>query len=305
MSFRTGDHARGCGAGRDGGGRDDGAPGGFGSFLRSLLSGIPWADRADREESWRLDLPSGCAVRIGNANGRTRVVGEERDDIEVRAHKNARAESPEAARRLLDQIQVTAQEVGGVLELEVEIPRRWNRHGYVHLEVRLPREIEVSVHSSNGKLCLEGLRRSLSARSSNGAINVADVVGDIELYTSNAKVSCGRTCGRLVARSSNGKIELDDHRGSVDASTSNGLIHACLDALGKEGVLLATSNGRILLELPAEVDADLDMRVDNGVIRNDRPLHHRSGANGRVRGTLGRGGSLIKLRTSNGSISLR
>ena len=109
-----------------------------------------------------------------------------------------------------------------------------------------------------------------------------------------------------MARSSNGKIELDQHCGSVDASTSNGLIRVSMEEVGKAGVALATSNGRILLELPEEVDADVDIRVDNGVIRNDRALCKATRAsNGQVRGQLGAGGALIKLRTSNGSISLR
>ena len=108
-----------------------------------------------------------------------------------------------------------------------------------------------------------------------------------------------------MARSSNGKIEIEDHRGSVDASTSNGLIRASVDALGENGVLLCTSNGRIVLDLPDEVDADLDLRVDNGVIRNDRELCQKGReTGGRVAGRLGVGGTSIKLRTSNGSISL-
>ena len=61
-----------------------------------------------------------------------------------------------------------------------------------------------------------------------------------------------------------------------------------------------------MLELPEEVDAEVDLHVDNGVIRNDRQLVRGTReTNGRVRGTLGRGGIPIKLRTSNGSISLR
>jgi len=284
---------------------EDEAGSGFGGFLRSLLAGIPWSDRAEREETFELDKPASGKIKISNANGRTRIIGEERDDVAIRARKVARAESNEAAHKLLDQIRVNASQAGDVLEVDVEIPKRWNRHGNVYLEVRLPRDQRVSVRSANGKLCVEGMRCSVRARSSNGPINVSDVVGDIEIYTSNAKVACGCTRGRLLARSSNGKIELDDHCGSVDASTSNGIIHARLDELGALGVTLATSNGRIVLELPEEVDADLDMRVDNGVIRNDRELVGQTGTNGRIRGTLGRGGSLIKLRTSNGSISVR
>ncbi len=130
--------------------------------------------------------------------------------------------------------------------------------------------------------------------------------GDIDITTANAKVDCDCTSGRLVARSSNGKIEIGGHDGSVDASTSNGLIRASLVHLSSEGVTLATSNGRIVLELPKEPNAEVDIRVDNGVIRNELCLGGQTDeANGRLRGRLGRGGTPIKLRTSNGTISLR
>ena len=76
--------------------------------------------------------------------------------------------------------------------------------------------------------------------------------------------------------------------------------------MGRHGVQLATSNGRIVLELPEEVDAEVDIRVDNGIIRNDRSLRRATReTNGRLSGQLGSGGALIKLRTSNGSIALR
>ena len=280
--------------------------GGFGSFVRSLLAGVPWSERAESEELLHFAAPVGGSFRLHNANGRTRVIGEEREDIEVRAAKTARAESSDAARVLVDDIRVLCGMVGEILELEVDVPRKWNRRGHANLELRVPRGMNVEITASNGKVCIESLRGAVRARSSNGSIDIADVVGDIEINTSNAKICCSCTHGRLVARSSNGKIELEEHCGSVDASTSNGLIRASMDELGKDGVQLATSNGRIVLELPEEVDAEIDVRVDNGVIRNDRPLckstRERSG---QLRGRLGRGGALIKLRTSNGSICLR
>jgi DUF4097 and DUF4098 domain-containing protein YvlB len=198
--------------------------------------------------------------------------------------------------------------VAGVLEIEVVIPRRWNRHGIADLELLVPRTLEIHAQTSNGKVCVQGLRCAFEAHSSNGSIRVDDVIGDVDITTANAKVVCDCTVGRLVARSSNGKIRVGDHRGALDASTSNGLIHAHLHELAKEGVSLATSNGRIVLELPADPDADVDVRVDNGVIRSDFDLGGSAsdeGSNGRVRGRLGRGGAPIRLRTSNGTISLR
>lgn len=279
---------------------------GIGSFLRNLLSGIPWSECAECSEEHLFEAPRGRSVRIDNGNGRTHVTGEDREDIGVSIEKRARAENDDAAQQLVSDIQLVANEANGVLHLGVQTPRKWNRHGNAHLRVRVPRGLEINVAANNGKVCIEGIRSHVSARSSNGSVRISDVVGDVDVTTSNATVCCHCVSGRLVARSSNGKIELDEHRGSVDASTSNGLIRASLDEIGNDGIVLATSNGRIVLELPDQVDAEIDLRVDNGVIRTLRQLETRSGEDtGRLRGRIGQGGRPIKLRTSNGTISLR
>lgn len=278
----------------------------FGGFLKSLLHGIPWSERAEREETVTVDAPKAGQFRVHNPNGRTRITGEDRSDIQVAVHKSARAESAEAAEGLLDAIQLVFHDTEDGLDLEVETPQKWNRRGLAHLCIRLPRDLQVAVAASNGRIEIKGLRGGVRARSTNGSACIADVVGDVQVTTSNAKVSCSCICGKLTARSSNGKIEIEQQRGGVDASTSNGLIRASFDAVGPDGIQLATSNGRIVIDLPDPVDADLDARVDNGVIRNERQLDQTSReSNGRLVGRLGHGGALIKLRTSNGSISVR
>jgi hypothetical protein len=289
-------------------GAEDNGPGdaGLSGFLRSLLSGIPWSESAEAEELFTLARPRGKSIAVLNANGRTQISGEDRKDIEVKVLKQARAESAEAARAMLKAIRVASRDDLGSLELELEIPSKWNRHGSANVELRVPRNLEVVVIAANGRVSLEGMRGRIRARSSNGSVSLSDVIGDLKVFTSNAKICCASTCGRLVARSSNGKIEVGRHSGSLDASTSNGLIRANLERLGREGVVLATSNGRIVLELPEEVDAEVDVRVDNGIIRNSRHLDSETRvATGRIRGRLGKGGTQIKLRTSNGTISLR
>lgn len=274
-------------------------------FLRNLLSGLPWSERAERKEVHSLAAPLSSVVRIHNSNGRTRITGEDREDIEVTAIKNARAESQNAAQALLEGMRLVFDETSSGLNVEVEVPGKWNRRGAMHLCIRVPRAMAVAVAATNGRVDVEGVRGGVTARSSNGSATVKDVVGDVSVTTSNAKVCCRDIEGRLTARSSNGKIEIGDHCGSIDASTSNGLIRAAIDRMGGDGITLATSNGRIVLDLPEEIDADVDLRVDNGVIRNDRKLCKKlRETGGRVLGRLGGGGPLIKLRTSNGSISL-
>jgi hypothetical protein len=286
---------------------ETGSEGGFGGFLRSLLSAIPWSERAEGDATLHLDAPASASLRVDNVNGRTMIVGEERDDIVIEVHKTARAESEEAAERLVESMRVLHREdPAGVLEIEMEIPGRWNRKARADLTIHVPRGIRVQVTATNGRICLSGLRASVRLQSSNGPVRVSDVVGDVEIQTSNAKVHTECTCGSLTARSSNGKIELGEHRGSVDAATSNGTICCELAGLGEEGVTLVTSNGRISLDLPEDTDADVDIRVDNGLIRTVREFARTAGdRSGRVKGTLGRGGVPIRLRASNGTISLR
>lgn len=279
---------------------------GFSGFVRSLLDGIPWSEHVQRVEELHLDASRSRLLRIHNANGRTRITGEDRSDIAIVVSKSARAETVEAADRLLERILLESRENDDVLELEVVIPRRWNRRGSANVEIHVPREMKIELESVNGRIEIGGLHACVRARSSNGSASICNVVGNVEVVTSNAKVCCTGTCGNLTARSSNGKIEIDEHNGSIDASTSNGLIRACVETLGRQGVQLATSNGRIVLELPDEVDADVDIRIDNGIIRSERSLdspEHQT--TGRLSGQLGKGGVPIKLRTSNGSISLR
>jgi len=279
---------------------------GFGGLLRNLFSRIPWGEMCSDEETLVVPAPAGRAISIRNANGKTRVVGEDREDIEIRVVKSVRADCPDSAAKLFESIRLQNSESVDSLEIEVQIPRKCSRHGIAHLELRVPRDTTVELSSTNGKICLEGLDRPVRARSSNGSVSIFEVNGDIDVTTANAKVACRGTHGHLRARSSNGKIELGGHHGSVDASTSNGVIKASIDSLGEVGVTLTTSNGRIALELPDHPDADIDIHVDNGLIRNDLELEDQSSDSaGTVRGRVGKGGPPIRLRTSNGTVSLR
>ena len=279
---------------------------GFGGLLRSLFSRLPWGEMLSEEETLVVPAPGGRAVSIRNANGKTRVIGEDRTDIEIRVVKSVRADCPDAAAKLLDSIQLQNSSSNEVLEIEVQMPRRCSRHGLANLELHVPSDTKVSLSSTNGKISLEGLDRDVRARSSNGSVSICEVNGDIDVTTANAKVTCRSTHGHLRARSSNGKIEVGGHHGSVDASTSNGVIKASIESLGAIGISLTTSNGRIALELPAQPDADVDIRVENGLIRNDLELEEQTGeSSDRIRGRVGKGGTPIRLRTSNGTVSLR
>ena len=101
---------------------DDFTRGGISGFLRSLLAGIPWSETAQGEEELHFDPPAGGVVRLHNASGRTTVIGEDRVDIAMIVTKTARAESSDAADRLLQQQAVVAPVVGQLVERRLAPP---------------------------------------------------------------------------------------------------------------------------------------------------------------------------------------
>ena len=83
--------------------------------------------------------------------------------LEAEGFEVQTAESAEAARAMVEAIRVVSHHDLGSLELEVEIPSKWNRHGSANLELRVPRDLEVVVIAANGRVSLEGMRGRIRA----------------------------------------------------------------------------------------------------------------------------------------------
>ncbi len=120
------------------------------------------------------------------------------------------------------------------------------------------------------------------------------VNGDVEVHDLASDVS---------ASSVNGDIEIST-TGFAEASTVNGSIDAAMERYDIEaGLSFSTVNGSISLDLPDDVDADLDARWLNGRLQTDLPFE-RIGRVSRfsAKGVLGNGGPELNVTTVNGSI---
>lgn len=69
---------------------------------------------------------------------------------------------------------------------------------------------------------------------------------------------------------------------------------------------LQSSSGDISLFLPTDIDAEVDIRTDSGRISTDfRITVEGTFEKNELRGIIGAGGILIRLRASSGDVSLR
>ncbi len=112
--------------------------------------------------------------------------------------------------------------------------------------------------------------------------------------------------GRLALRTTNGGISLTRVNGDVHGTTTNGGVHVVLDGAGwfGEGLEAETLNGGVHVELPDGYSAHLDAGTQNGGIQIGIPVTVQGQIGRTLETDLGRGGPTLRLRTTNGGLSI-
>ena len=120
----------------------------------------------------------------------------------------------------------------------------------------------------------------------------------------NGSIRANDLNAEILARTVNGSVRLSTARGA-SAKTVNGSITASFGETSWEGeAIFETVNGSVRVDLPEGVDADVEMRTASGRITTDVPIATTRSSRRHVAGTLGAGGSELRLKTVNGSITL-
>jgi DUF4097 and DUF4098 domain-containing protein YvlB len=139
---------------------------------------------------------------------------------------------------------------------------------------------------------------------SNGAVQVYDVDGNVSASSSNGNIIFENVDGYVEASSSNGNIEVKNCMGVGDLSTSNGRIFAEIFNFG-EDIDFKTSNGRITVYINPTLNADIELETSNGEIDISGLTLNLTQSNDKyIVGKLGLGGNEIDIETSNGDILL-
>lgn len=130
---------------------------------------------------------------------------------------------------------------------------------------------------------------NVEIRTSNGAVDITG--SDTAADQQSVMVGQNEPLTVVVRRQS-----------SLEVATSNGPIRVS----GVTGALhLTTSNGQIEVALPPGTNAKISAHTSNGHIRSDIPVNATVSGDNALEGTIGNGGPLIELRTSNANIYIR
>jgi len=267
----------------------------------------------------------GGLLKLSNANGAVKVTTWDKPEVWIRAEKRMRVREKRSGflwlksrlpfktiRETEEHFQKLQVEISGddkSIIVETKFPKHEQGVNLgVDYQIRVPRQAQLDLKTSNGQVSVAGVSGTVKMRSSNGQLIAEDLQGTLSANTSNGKVRVSRLQGDAEVSTSNGKVICEDISGNLQVHTSNGEVRVIHPGplSATDQITCRTSNGRIELSLGAGSSFDLDAGTSNGNISTDFPVtvvgkiskQHLSGK-------VGTGGAKVDLHTSNGSISIR
>lgn len=276
--------------------------------------------REDFRES--KEFAAGGSIEVENSNGGVTISTWNQNRVEITGTKYAI--SPET----LKQVKIDITQTGSMLRIRTVAPQGVRGYG-ARYELKVPATVNLDrIKTSNGGVEIEGVKGSARINTSNGGVTVRNHTGDVDVDTSNGKIELTRVVGRMRLDTSNGGIHLEAVEGELNADTSNGRIEGdianpkpgstirldtsnggidlTLDKYADNPIVASTSNGGVKLRLPADINARLIASTSNGSIDNDFEQYGAMQKKSKTRQemTIGRGGPLVDISTSNSSIDV-
>ncbi|WP_019912809.1 DUF4097 family beta strand repeat-containing protein [Paenibacillus sp. HW567] len=247
-------------------------------------------------------------VRIELPAGKVKIEGVEGSSLEYEGKLELPGSSErEATDALAQKWKVTPQ--GDTLIMELQGDMGWLagiRIGFnfkdPYLNVSLPRNLEVEVHTSDGSIEAGKLQSGIEVDTSNGKLDIHDVAGGVNAHTSNGALTVQNLQGEVKLVSSNGALNLSNIDGPVTAKSSNGRITINSPITGDWDC--SSSNGKIIVGVPAATDAKITADTSNGSLKGN--VNWDGSGDDSSHGTvvLGSGTHNVTLSSSNGSVTV-
>jgi DUF4097 and DUF4098 domain-containing protein YvlB len=154
-----------------------------------------------------------------------------------------------------------------------------------------------------GDTHLERIRDAVKFHTSRTDFQLARVDGEVEIGTTDLSASQALGPVTLTTRSRN--IALEHVSGDLSVTNSNGSVDLVIaPPLGN--VTVENRNGSVSVTLPEQAAFTVQAQTRNGDAENDFSLPTQEDNNRKnFGGTVGKGGSLIRISTSEGDIALR
>jgi DUF4097 and DUF4098 domain-containing protein YvlB len=268
-------------------------------------------EHTSREEK-RFKVSAQPEVRVATFDGSVEVRSWDRDEVLVEVEKRG---SDEEA---IKSIQVRAEQQGN--RVEVDVTRPSGRDNFVgigihigtaaRLIVTVPRRVTLQARSGDGSIRADRLEGRIELRTSDGSVRVGEVKGALDIETHDGSITADDIDGEATLSTRDGGISVSGRLAALKAKTGDGsvTIRAGRGSVMTSDWSIITEDGSVAVYLPDPFAAEVDAQTDDGRVRSDFTLDPEREDDHRrrwVRGRIGAGGHQLRIRTGDGSISLR
>jgi DUF4097 and DUF4098 domain-containing protein YvlB len=262
----------------------------------------------ERDEK-RFSTTGNPDISLSTFDGSIEVRAWDRSEVEVIIEK--RAPSKESAAS----IQVEAEQTGNRISVDARVPKSSSFGFHIgsrsaKLIVSAPASSNLVAKSGDGSIDVDRITGRVELRSGDGSIHARDVGGDVKVHTGDGAIKVERVKGALDVDTGDGSVVASGAFTALRARTGDGGIDIRVEP-GSSPTSdwdISTGDGSINLELPDGFSGELDAHTGDGRVHMDNvTLTNVTGEIGKstVRGRIGSGGRSVRVRTGDGSITLR
>jgi Toastrack DUF4097 len=173
--------------------------------------------------------------------------------------------------------------------------------------VSVPRTCRAQVGVVSATAVMSGISARASVKSVSGGITLDGVTGDVDANTVSGAVEAQGINGKLNFNTVSGDLTLaDGWLERLDVNGVSGDVTADLDLDPLGGMQVTTVSGEVMLRLPAEADARVNLHSVSGDVRSEFAELRRSSApaSRSVSGSLGAGSGQVSVTTMSGRVML-
>ncbi len=244
----------------------------------------------------------GGELHINSQNGRIVVEAWDRSEARVQITREVRASDDQRAAELMKDLSADVSLSKTGITIDSKYPKRvesvgiWDVLGQkvtslnIHYYIQVPAKTSVVLVTSNGEIRVRGIAGQVIGETMNGDVDVSSASGHVEVSTTNGDIRLAGIVGSARAGTTNGGISVEIRKLTVG-----------------EDVNLQTTNGNVSASLPGDLKATIEAVTTNGAVSIGYTMERASGSSSRsVVGTIGGGdGSAVKLRTTNGNVTVK
>ncbi len=255
-----------------------------------LLAGLValcciYAYRLEQTAFFSQDAAGISQVSVSTRNGSISVSADSDSVISAAVTKRAYGRDSADAAQAIANVTVTDEVQAGRYALRAQMPGGNRAYG-ASFQVTAPESVGLELTTTNGSVTVRAMLAGVMVSTTNGTISLTGTAGAASLSTTNSSVTVAV------------------HQGEANIETTNGSVDCDIAGLAPtEKVTISTTNGTVVLLLPADVSALVDLKTTNGTItiHGYDPVFEKQ-TKDHIRARLGSGASAITVSTSNGDV---